>query len=46
MSVLFEQVKKYYTLGIYKDRHVADFVKKEKITPEEYKLITKKEYEE
>jgi uncharacterized XkdX family phage protein len=46
MSFYFEKVKEFYNLKIYKKKHVADFVKKGKLTPEEYKLITKDEYVE
>jgi uncharacterized XkdX family phage protein len=44
MSRLFETVKKYYTMGAYKKKHVANFVMKGKLTPEEYKLITGDDY--
>ncbi len=37
---MFEKVKKFYDEGIYKKSHVAAFVAKGKLTPEQYKLIT------
>lgn len=46
MSRLFNQIKKFYDLGLYTDEQVADFVKKGKITPAEYKKITGKPYNE
>lgn len=45
MSKLFNTVKKYYDMGLYSKSKVADFVVKEKITAEEYKLITGDDYE-
>ena len=44
MSALFNKVKKYYDMGLYTKKVVADFVKKGKLTPEEYKLITGDDY--
>ena len=41
---MFEEIKKYYDLGIYLDIHVKAFVIKGKITPDEYKEITGKDY--
>ena len=46
MSALYETVKKYYFMGIYKKKHVATFVAKGKLTAEEYELITGEPYEE
>ena len=46
MSKLYSKVKQYYNLGIYTEYHVAQFVKKGAITPEEYELITGSPYEE
>lgn len=45
MSALYKTVKKYYDMGFYSDEQVKVFVEKEKITAEEYKLITGKEYD-
>lgn len=45
MSKLFKQIKKFYDLGLYTDEQVADFVKKGKITADEYELITGKPYQ-
>ncbi len=42
---LFEKVKKYYDLGIYKKSHVAAFVAKGKLTPEQYAEIVGEDYE-
>lgn len=42
---MFEKVKKYYDLGFYNDSQVAAFVEKGKLTPEQYKEITGKDYE-
>ncbi len=42
---MFEKVKKYYDMGIYTKKHVADFVKKGKLTPAQYKEITGEDYE-
>jgi len=46
MSALFNKIKKYYNMGLYTKENVAEFVKKGKLTPEEYKLITGDDYEE
>ena len=46
MSALYKKVKKYYDMGLYNDKMVADFVKKGRLTPEEYELITGQPYEE
>lgn len=40
MSRLFEQVKQFYGMGLYTKEKVADFVRKGKLTAEEYQLIT------
>ena len=45
MSKLFKTVKKYYNMGLYTKKQVADFVIKGKITKEEYELITGEPYE-
>lgn len=37
---MFEKVKRYYDLGIYTAQMVAEFVRKGKLTPEEYEEIT------
>lgn len=41
---LVERIKRYYDKGIYKDAHIAAFVRASKITAEDYKTITGKEY--
>lgn len=46
MESIFERVKKYYNMHIYTKKHVADFVRKGKLTAEEYELITKESYTE
>ena len=45
MSKLFKTIRKYYRMGLYNDEQVAEFVRKGKITPEEYEEITGKPYE-
>ncbi len=42
---MFEKVKKYYDLGFYTKAQVANFVKKGKLTPAQYKEITGEDYE-
>lgn len=42
---LFERVKKFYNLGIYHEKEVGDFVKKGKLTPEQYREITGGDYD-
>lgn len=42
---MFERIKYYYDIGIYTKEQVALFVFKNKITPEQYKLITNENYE-
>lgn len=44
MSKLYKTVKKYYDMGFYSKEKVAVFVEKEKITAEEYELITGEPY--
>lgn len=44
MSAKFEDIKKYYELGIWSEAKVRNAVIREWITPEEFKLITGKEY--
>ena len=41
---LFERVKKFYGLGIYHEEEVAAFVKRGKLTSEQYKEITGMDY--
>lgn len=41
---MYETVKKYYDLGLYKADKVKDFCRKGKITPEQYKEITGEDY--
>lgn len=36
---MFEKIKKYYELGIYKDKHIQKLLDKNVITKEEYNLI-------
>lgn len=43
---MFDKVKKFYDKGLYTKSMVADFVKKNKITPEQYEEITGDKYEE
>ena len=42
---MFDIVKKYYDRGYYSKEKVAEFVRKGKLTPEQYKEITGDEYE-
>ena len=44
MSNYFEKIKKWYNMGIFKDKQVRDCVIKGQLTEEEYTLITGKEY--
>lgn len=44
MSALFNKVKKFYNMGLYTDKMVADFVAKNKLTEKEYEEITGKPY--
>ena len=44
MSTKYEQVKKYYDLGVWNDDRVRNAVGKEWITAEEYHEITGKTY--
>ncbi len=42
---MFEIIKRYYDIeGLYKDKHIAAFVTKGKLTPEQYKSITGDNY--
>lgn len=43
---MFEKVRKFYNLGIYKDEQVAAFVEKGKLTAEQYEKITGEPYKE
>lgn len=43
---MFEKVKHFYDLGLYTKAQVAAFVRKGKLTAEEYKAITGEAYEE
>lgn len=45
MSKKFAKVKRYYDSGLWKKTMVADAVKKEWITAEEYQIITGEPYE-
>lgn len=45
MSKNYKKIKKYYDMGLYNDKMVADFVVKGQITSEEYELITGQPYE-
>lgn len=40
MSKNYKMIKKYYDMGIYKDKQIHDFVVKGQLTEEEYELIT------
>lgn len=42
---MFDKVKKFYDAGLYTKSMVADFVKRGKITPEQYEEITGEKYE-
>lgn len=42
---MFEKVKKFYDLNLYTDAQVKQFVIKGKLTQEQYKEITGKDYE-
>lgn len=42
---MFEKVKKYYDRGFYTKAQVADFVKKGKLTAEQYEQITGEAYD-
>ncbi|MBR1524360.1 MAG: XkdX family protein [Lachnospiraceae bacterium] len=42
---MFEKVKKYYERGFYSKAQVADFVKKGKLTAEQYEEITGEAYD-
>lgn len=46
MSKNYKMIKKFYDMGIYKDKQIHDFVVKGQLTAEEYELITDKPYEE
>lgn len=41
---MFEKVRKFYNLGIYKDEQVAAFVEEGKLTAEQREEITGKAY--
>lgn len=43
---MFEKVKHFYDLGLYTKEQVAMFVRKGKLTAEEYELITGEAYKE
>ena len=42
---MFEKIKKWYSMGIYTKEQVKNFVRKGKITEEQYKEITGEDYE-
>lgn len=42
--MMFEKVKRFYDMKLYTNAQVAQFVKKGKLTAEEYKDITGEEY--
>jgi len=46
MSRLYRTVKRYYDLGYYDNDDVKVFVRRSRITVEEYKLITGEDYGE
>lgn len=41
---MFEKVKKFYDMGLYSKAQVAQFVKKGRLTEEEYEEITGEDY--
>ena len=41
---MFEKIKRWYSMGLWTDKMVANAVKKKVITTEQYKEITNKEY--
>lgn len=43
---MYEKVKKYYKMGFYTMEQVKVFVRKNKITPEQFEEITGEKYEE
>lgn len=45
MSKRYDQIKKYYELGLWTEKRVRDAVLKGIITPEEYAQITGKSYQ-
>lgn len=45
MSSYFEKIKSYYNKGYWSARQVYDAVLKERITAEEYKLITGQDFD-
>ena len=42
---MFQKIKRFYDLGIYSKEHVAQFVSRGVITPEQYTQITGEPYE-
>ena len=44
MSPKFEKVKEYFDIGAWNENQVRNAVVKNWITPEEFKLITGKDY--
>jgi len=43
-DIMFSKIKKYYDKGYYTERHIAVFVQKDVLTPNEYKEITGQDY--
>lgn len=43
---MFDKVKRFYDIGLYTKAQVAAFVRKGKLTADEYEAITGDEYEE
>lgn len=41
---MFDKIKRYFYLGIYKEKHLKNFVLKGIITPEQYEQITGEDY--
>lgn len=41
---MFDKVKKFYDMGLYTNAQVAQFVRKGKLTEEEYEEITGEKY--
>lgn len=41
---MFEKIKMFYDKGLYRSYHIRQFVLKDKLTEEEYELITCEAY--
>ena len=42
---MFKKIREYYNLGLWDEKHVRNAVLKGKITADEFRLITGKNYE-